>query len=70
MSRGNPGRYVALKDGTNRKGIVYNKSQVHGTKLTVHLIDEDFKPVISQYTNSQAILFVEASSLTLIGYCD
>lgn len=69
MSRGNPGKLVALSDG--RKGIVYNKTQaLSDGKLTVHLLDEEFNPVISGHTGKQAIVFKAPSELTLIGLSD
>lgn len=64
----NPGAYVELPDG--RKGIAYIKEQVRGDKMIIKLIDEDFKPVISEKTGKQALVLRLPQEVKVMGYCD
>lgn len=60
--------YLELQDG--RKGIAYNKEQVHKDKFTIKLIDANFEPLISEHTGKQAIVFRASSEVKLIGFVD
>lgn len=60
--------YLELKDG--RKGIAYNKEQVHKDKFTIKLVDGDFQPIMSDITGKQKIVFKSEDEVKLIGFVD
>lgn len=64
----NSGKILKLEDG--RMGIAYNREQVHKEKFTIKLFDKDYKPIISEHTGKQAVVFRKHDEVTLIGYTD
>ncbi len=61
----NSGYLVKVKSG---KGIVYNKEDIINNKVVVHLVDNEYNPIIKK--EKEVKILCDKKDLKIIGYVD